>query len=99
MYSSPFTFNSQQCIMEDNGSGIVRIMATDGQLNKKILDVGTVDYDSGQVVLNDFLISGYNGDAIKIYGVPRNKDVSVTKDTILTIESNEIKISIEQVRL
>lgn len=99
LYSSPFTFNSQQCILEDNGSGIVRIMSTDGQLNKKILDVGTVDYDSGQVVLNDFLISGYNGDAIKVYGVPRNKDVSVSKDTILTIEPSEINISVEQVRL
>ena len=99
VYSSPFTFNGQNCIFEDNGSGIMRIMQTDGTTNRKIINIGTVDYATGVVRINNFKPSAIEGNSIKIYCVPNDADVSVVRNTILTVEPSEVNVKLEQVRI
>jgi len=96
--SSLFTYNGEQCTVEDSGDGTLAIMKTTGNFGVKIVDVGTVDYDTGVVKLINFNISGYQGDSLKIYAIPRDKDISSTKNTILTLEPSNLIVSIEAIR-
>jgi hypothetical protein len=97
--SSLFVYNGLDCLIEDNGSGVLRIVQPIGNVHKKVVDIGTVDYDKGIVKLINFTIDSYDGNDIKIYAKPRDNDITVGKNTILTIESSEIKIAVESVRV
>ena len=44
-------------------------------------------------------VDSYDGNEIKIYAKPRDNDITVGKNTILTIEPSEIKITVESVRV
>jgi hypothetical protein len=97
--SSSFKYNNTDVTLEDNGSGIIRIVQTIGDLHKKLRDVGTVNYKTGFIQLTNFNIDSYQGTALKIYAKPKDNDISVSKNTILTIEPSEIVIDIEAVRV
>jgi len=97
--SSSFKYNNTDVTLEDNGSGIIRIVQTIGDLHKKLRDVGTVNYKTGFIQLTNFNIDSYQGTALKIYAKPKDNDISVSKNTILTIEPSEIIIDIEAVRV
>lgn len=99
LWSSVFQYAGEQCIFEDDGSGLIRIMKIKGNNYEKILDIGTIDYDSGKIAITDVIIDSYYGDAIKIYVAPRDVDIQVTQNTILTIEPDEINIMIQELRL
>lgn len=97
--SSSFKYNNTDVTLEDNGSGIIRIVQTIGNLHKKLRDVGTVNYKTGFIQLTNFNVDSYQGNALKIYAKPKDNDISVSKNTILTIEPSEIIINIEAVRV
>jgi hypothetical protein len=97
--SSSFKYNNTDVTLEDNGSGIIRIVQTIGDLHKKLRDVGTVNYKTGFIQLTNFNVDSYQGTALKIYAKPKDNDISVSKNTILTIEPSEIVIDIEAVRV
>lgn len=97
--SSPFTYNGiSNCVLEDNGDGLVRIVTPVGSNHKKIIDIGTVNYDTGVVSLNNFNISNFAGTSLKIFGIPRNKDIESIQNVILNIIEPDIDITIEQIR-
>ena len=97
--STPFTYNGQtNCVLEDNGDGLVRVVAPVGSNHKKLADVGTVNYDTGVVSINNFNISNFFGTSLKIYATPRTKDISSSKNVILNILEPDINIAIEQIR-
>jgi hypothetical protein len=99
LWSTVFQFSGEQCVFEDDGSGLIRIMKIKNTKYEKILDIGTIDYDTGKVVITDVIIDSYYGSAIKIYVAPRDADVQVEQNTILTIEPDEINIEVEELRL
>jgi len=99
VYSSSFKFNGVTAILEDDSNGLMRIVERDGSLNTTIQNVGTVNYETGLVKLVNFKLDSFSGSALKIYGVPRDKDIMSGKNTILTIETDEIKVSVEALRL
>jgi hypothetical protein len=97
--STPFTYTGiQNCVLEDNGDGIMRIVTTVGANHKKIIDIGTVDYDTGVVRLNNFNIQSYVGTSLKIYGEPRSRDITAIQNVILNIIEPDMNITIEQIR-
>ena len=97
--SSPFTFRGLNCIYEDDGDGHIRLMQVGDGLKTTIYNVGTVDYSTGKVKMNNVLVDTYSGQGIKFYVKPQDKDIAVVDNSILSIESDEISISIEQLRL
>jgi hypothetical protein len=97
--SSAFKYNNIDVTLEDNGNGIIRIVQTIGDLHKKLRDVGTVNYKTGFIQLTNFNVDSYQGNALKIYAKPKDNDIGVSKNTILTIEPSEITIDIEAVRV
>jgi hypothetical protein len=97
--STTFSYDGiSSCVLEDDGDGIVRIVTTTGNSHKKIIDVGKVDYDTGIVSINNFKISQFTGTSLKIYGVPRYKDIASTQNVILNVVESDINITIEQIR-
>ena len=97
--STPFTYTGiQNCVLEDNGDGIVRIVTPVGANHKKIVDVGTVDYDTGVVKLTNFIIQNYAGTSLKIYAEPRSRDITAIQNVILNIIESDVNITIEQIR-
>jgi hypothetical protein len=97
--STPFTYTGiQNCILEDNGDGVMRIVTPSGANHKKIIDIGTVDYDTGVVRLNNFIIENYVGTSLKIYGEPRSRDITAIQNVILNIIEPDVNITIEQIR-
>jgi len=97
--STAFTYNGiQNCVLEDNGDGLVRIVTPVGANHKKIVDIGTVDYDTGVVRLNNFNIQNYVGSSLKIYAEPRSRDITSIQNVILNIIESDINITIEQIR-
>jgi hypothetical protein len=97
--STPFTYTGiQNCVLEDNGDGVMRIVTPSGANHKKIVDIGTVDYDNGVVRLNNLIIQNYTGTSLKIYAVPRTRDVTAIQNVILNIIEPDINITIEQIR-
>ena len=97
--SSPFTYNSQEAILEDDGEGIIRIMKVSGSNLEKILDIGTVDYATGKIEIKDIKVDSYLGSAIKIYARMADPDVSASLNNILTIEDDEINVTLEEIRI
>lgn len=97
--STPFTYTGiQNCVLEDNGDGIVRIVTPVGANHKKIVDVGTVDYDTGVVRLTNFTVQNYVGTALKVYAEPRFRDITAIQNVILNIIESDVNITIEQIR-
>jgi hypothetical protein len=97
--STSFTYNGiQNCHLEDNGDGVMRIVTPVGANHKKIVDVGTVDYDTGVIRLNNFNIQNYVGTSLKIYAEPRSRDITAIQNVILNIIEPDVNITIEQIR-
>jgi hypothetical protein len=97
--STPFTYSGiNNCMLEDNGDGVVRIVTPSGINHKKVIDIGTVNYDTGLVSLNSFNISNFAGTSLKIFAIPRNKDIESVQNVILNIIEPDIDITIEQIR-
>lgn len=98
LVSSLFIFNSEQVLLEDDGSGNIRVMKTDGFINEKIKNVGKIDYNTGQVEINGLVVDSFQGSSIKLYVTPVDPDVVASQNSILTIEDDEIIIDLEEVR-
>jgi len=96
--SSTFNFSGNKCIIEDDGMGIVRIVKTIANYHYVIKNIGTVNYDTGEVRLNNFNISGYDGNALKIFAKARDKDIIGSKNEVMSIESDEINVTVEAIR-
>ena len=97
--SSPFTYGGiSGCIVEDDGAGVLRIVQPTGAEHRKIVDIGTVNYNTGLIQLNNFNITNFEGSAFKIYASARTKDITSKENVILNIIENDMNISIEQIR-
>jgi len=97
--SSTFTYNGiSNCRLEDDGDGTMRIVAISGTQHRTILNIGTVDYDSGIIRINNFNITNYTGTSLKIYAKPRTLDITSSQNVILNILENDVDVTIEQIR-
>jgi hypothetical protein len=94
--SSRFTFNNQRVTLQDDGNGTVNIVSVMTQ--QVLTNIGTVDYETGLIQINNFRITGFEGDGIKIFVVPRNKDIQTINNVILNIIEEDINLTIVPVR-
>ena len=96
--SSVFNYLGSNCILEDDGIGKIKIVKPVGNYHNVIKDIGTVDYTTGLVKLNNLNISSYDGNSFKIYAKTRDKDIIGAKNEITSIEYDEINVSVEAIR-
>ena len=98
VYSSLFTYNGEKCELEDNGNGVVRIIRKTDLSHVVLKNIGTVDYEKGIVKLNNFTLDSYDGNYLKLYVETKEKDIISSKNEILSIEPDEINVTVEAVR-
>jgi hypothetical protein len=96
--SSYFFYKGRVCQLEDNGDGIMRIVADENQVHSTIINVGTVDYATGKIELINFGNIAADNNRIKVYAKTKSKDVASKRNVILTILREDINIDVNQVR-
>lgn len=94
--SSRFTFNNQKVTLQDDGLGTVNLVSIN--TNQVLTNVGTVNYETGLIQLSNFKITSFEGAGIKVYVVPRNKDIQTINNVILNIIEEDINLTIVPVR-
>lgn len=99
MHSSVFVFQGEQCRLEDDGDGKIRVVKIKGDTHEMMAEIGTIDYENGLISIQNLKIDSYYGSSIKIYVDTEDPDIMVSQNTILTIESDETNIEIEEVRV
>lgn len=94
-----FTTGGQVYTFGDDGDGILKLVKLDGDQHVFVQDIGTVDYATGILRLNNFRIDSFNGPSFKVYAITKDKDITVSKSTIFTVEPDEIDITVEAIRV
>lgn len=96
--SSLFTFNGlPNCQLEDN-NGIIRVFRRIGGQNFLVnSNVGTVDYEKGTVILESFAPTAITdgSDEIEVIANPTNRDIVPLRNQILTIESDDVSVTMQ----
>lgn len=93
--STMFRFEGKNCRLEDDNSGVVRIVSPTGTSQFTVVkNVGTINYDKGTIVLSGFSVASYQGDAIKLYVVPRTNDINFLKKDYFEIKVEDVYVDV-----
>lgn len=98
LFSSPFYYQGLLVNLVDDSTGRVWIVRKDTKKYNKLIDIGSIDYDKGTVILNDFIIENYNGAALQVHVRPREDDFTLLKQDLAYIEMDKVTINVEQWR-
>ena len=92
--SSAFTYNYAQVYLQDDGLGNIQIVTSD-LVNPQVVKpkVGTVDYNTGEINLIDFVTQGYVGDGIRIMVVTQKDDITAPSGRIFRIPDDMVTIN------
>ncbi len=95
VFSSGITFSGESAFIKDDGLGLLVIYNTNPDGTENILNpnVGTVNYLTGEILINRLSISNYSGSFLKISAKPAIFDVVPKNDQILLIESSDVIVT------
>jgi len=101
--STSFEFEGVECFLEDDGAGSINIVKYDisqfdSRQHVKVATVGSVNYNTGVIILTDFAVSQIYGGFLKISVVPQDRDIVGQKRSILRVLDSDIRIGVSQVR-
>jgi len=91
--SFTYTLNSidYTAYLKDDGNGVIVVI---NQLNDATIDtVGTINYTTGELALNNFTVTNYTN-YISIYANILNNDITLTTNQILNIEQTDVTITV-----
>ena len=93
--STPFTFNNFTARLDDDGLGNIRIFRFNTEKQKVFINstAGTIDYTTGKISINTFVVSAYEGIEIKVNANPVNKDIVPVREQIIIISSADAVIN------
>jgi hypothetical protein len=87
--SSTFTINGRTVFLMDDGKGIINIVKyKDASFTFVKKNVGTVNYDTGRVIIKNLSPSAYSGSEIKLIARPINNTITSPKNRILSIRTS-----------
>jgi hypothetical protein len=93
--SSQFQYQGRTALIQDNGMGALQVIRSTATgfvfINRNI---GSVNYETGRVVITNLKVSGYSGSEIKIFARSRAGDIVSPKDRIITIREEDINITV-----
>lgn len=98
LFSSTFTYRGNSCLIKDNGSGVLQIIRLSGESFVVVnANIGTVNYDTGRVIIRNLNVSSYVGSEIKLYGRTVSQTINTPKSRILSIRSDTTDVNISVV--
>lgn len=97
--SSTFKYQGLDCFLEDDGDGTINISQETGTSHVTLTNVGTVDYNTGLIRLENIVFESIYGGALRISVIPKENDITSRKRSILRVLDSDIKINVQQVRI
>jgi hypothetical protein len=97
--SGTFGFNSVNSYLQDDGLGNMQIVTADAanpQIVKPI--AGTVNYETGEINLVDFKVTGFAGSGINIMVTTANDDISAPAGRIFLIQDTDVTVNMVEVK-
>lgn len=95
--SDIFKYQGVNCVLNDDNAGNIRLVQLGNDSFSTLFNIGSVNYATGEVILNNLQVDAYSGDALKIYATPFDRDIAIPKDTIGQIELNQISVTVEAI--
>jgi len=94
--STQFTFQRFSSFLDDDGSGNIRIFRYNDLKQKTIIldSVGSIDYATGKIEIENFAPTAYVGIELKISAIPSNLDVVPVREQILIIDKEFSSVSL-----
>lgn len=95
--SSTFNYGGDIAYIQDDGAGNMQVLkystasASFVYLNRT---AGTIDYNSGKVILSSFFVDEDLGSTVKIYANVKSKDIVTPKERILSIRAEDINLKV-----
>ena len=101
--SSSFKYGGSSAFLMDNGAGrldIVKLTTVAGisTYNYLVRSVGSVNYETGRVVIRNLNVVSYTGSEIKLIGRTRIPTITSPKNRILAIRDTDVKIDVVGVK-
>lgn len=91
--SSLLTYNGLTCSIQDNQNGVLQLITnTQNTTPAVVTNVGTVNYDTGEIILNPISFDRIYGNGLRINAVAESSDINAVKNVILTIDSSNIAV-------
>ena len=92
--STTFTFNNFIAQLDDDGLGNIRMFRFNTEKQQVFINstAGTVNYTTGKISLNSFIVSAYDGIEVKVNAKPANKDIVPVREQIIIISSADAVI-------
>lgn len=100
IFSSRFQFEGSTATIQDDRAGKLVIYRLDeNNQNVFVKNIGTVDYLTGKVNIEGLLIENTGNFAtIRLYANPRFRDITASKNTIITVRDSDIEAFTKQIR-
>lgn len=99
LYSTTFIYQGLSCQMEDDGEGLVRIVKiNDDGTHTEVVNIGTIDYVTGKIIISALNVSSYSGSGIKLFIKPVSKDYTVSLRNVLVINPSDINVTMLPIR-
>jgi len=93
--SSLFTYAGVPAYIQDDATGVLNIInvSTTGKIMYLKRNIGTVNYDTGQVIITGLVVDAYSNGKIKMYAVTDTGNIISPKTRIITIRPGDTKIT------
>jgi hypothetical protein len=86
--------------MQDNGTGALYIYTrSNGSTIVLNNNVGSVNYDTGEINITNLIVDSYDTDSIKIYAKTENADIDTLTNKILLIDNEDISVVVTGIRI
>lgn len=92
--SSLFTYQNSTCLLLDDTLGNVYVAAQRAGAVEIITKVGTINYQTGKILVSNLNITNYQGDYIELFIRPLGKNITCRKNTILQIDLADVTVNV-----
>lgn len=98
--STSFTYRNTPCTLADDGAGKMQIITyLSGVKTVVNPSIGTVNYVTGEIILDNFNISAFEGNYVSVFATTAENDFSSSLNTILSIDLSQVSVTATGVRV
>ncbi len=99
LYSSQITYNNKQSYIGEDGNGLLFIYEfTNTGRNILNNNIGTINYDTGVIVISNIIFNDFFGAGISLFATPINQDIKSVRNTIIRIDPDLNNITVNAIQ-
>lgn len=97
--SDQFVYNGYNSFIQDDGVGNLIIYSNSTGNLLSLGNVGSVNYDTGEINITNLVVDSYTTDYIRIYAKLEKSDITTLTNKILIIDDGDISVSVNGIRI